>query len=85
MSTVAIKSMSSMRRNFYRIVVGPTGVALAEEVDRLDASTTAKQLEITAEKKALEQHVPNGMKLDASEASRGCRHRQKDRQGDEDA
>ncbi|MBG0809931.1 AAA family ATPase [Methylosinus sp. H3A] len=53
------------RRNFYRIVVGPTGVALAEEVDRLDASTTAKQSEITAEKKVLEQHVPNGMKLDA--------------------
>lgn len=52
------------RRNFYRIVVGPTGVALAEEVDRLDAAATAKQTVISAEKKVLEQHVPAGMKLD---------------------
>lgn len=53
------------RRNFYRIVVGPTGVALAEEVDRLDADATTKQSEITSEKKVLEQHVPAGMKLEA--------------------
>jgi wobble nucleotide-excising tRNase len=53
------------RRNFYRIIVGPTGVALAEEVDRLDAAATAKQSTITAEKKVLEQHLPAGMKLDA--------------------
>ncbi|UHS63484.1 AAA family ATPase [Agrobacterium vaccinii] len=53
------------RRNFYRIVVGPKGVALAEEVDRLDMAATAKQSEITAEKKVIEQHVPVGMKLDA--------------------
>lgn len=53
------------RRNFYRIVVGPKGVALAEEVDRLDAEATAKQSEITSEKKVLEQHVPAGMKLEA--------------------
>lgn len=53
------------RRNFYRIVVGPKGVALAEEVDRLDADATAKQLQIAAEKKVLEQHVPTGMKLEA--------------------
>lgn len=53
------------RRNFYRIVVGPTGVALAEEVDRLDMDATAKQSEITSEKKVLEQHVPAGMKLEA--------------------
>lgn len=52
------------RRNFYRIVVGPTGVALAEEVDRLDADASAKQSTITAEKKVLEQHLPAGMKLD---------------------
>ena len=39
------------RRNFYRIVVGPAGVALAEEVDRLDADATTKQSEITSEKK----------------------------------
>lgn len=53
------------RRNFYRIVVGPAGVALAEEVDRLDAAVTSKQVEIASEKKVLEQHVPVGMKLEA--------------------
>ncbi|WP_026615978.1 AAA family ATPase [Ensifer aridi] len=53
------------RRNFYRIVVGATGVALAEEVDKLDADATAKQTEIASEKKALEQHVPKGSKLEA--------------------
>lgn len=53
------------RRNFYRIVVGPTGVSLAGEVDRLDAAATTKQGEIASEKKVLEQHVPAGMKLDA--------------------
>ncbi len=52
------------RRRFYRIVVGPTGVALAEDIDQLDADTTAKQGEIATEKRALEQHVPNGMKLE---------------------
>ncbi|MDO3443542.1 AAA family ATPase [Agrobacterium sp. V1] len=53
------------RRNFYRIVVGPAGVALAEEVDRLDTDATTKQSEITAAKKVLEQHFPFGMKLEA--------------------
>ena len=53
------------RRNFYRIVVGPAGVALAEEVDRLDSDATAKQAEIATEKKVLEQHLPAGMKLEA--------------------
>lgn len=53
------------RRNFYRIVVGPTGVALAEEVDRLDTDATMKQSEIKSEKKVLEQHLPAGMKLEA--------------------
>lgn len=53
------------RRNFYRIVVGPAGVALAEEVDRLDSEATAKQVEISTQKRVLEQHVPVGLKLDA--------------------
>jgi len=53
------------RRNFYRIVVGPTGVALAEEVDKLDRDASAKQTEIGNEKKVLEQHVPKGAKLEA--------------------
>ncbi|WP_170328723.1 AAA family ATPase [Ruegeria arenilitoris] len=53
------------RRNFYRIVVGATGVALAEEVDKLDADVASKQTEIATEKKVLEQHLPVGMKLEA--------------------
>lgn len=53
------------RRNFYRVVVGPTGVALAEAIDQLDAQATAKQSEITNEKKVLQQHVPKGMTLEA--------------------
>ncbi len=53
------------RRNFYRVVVGPKGVALAEAIDALDAAATAKQAEITNEKKVLQQHVPKGMTLEA--------------------
>lgn len=52
------------RRNFYRIVVGPAGVALAEEVDRLDQLATAKQGELATAKKVLEQHLPSGVRLD---------------------
>lgn len=52
------------RRNFYRVVVGPKGVTLAEEIDALDSQATAKQQQITAEKKVLQQHVPKGMTLD---------------------
>jgi len=47
------------------VVVGPKGVKLAEEIDALDAQATAKQQQITAEKKVLQQHVPKGMTLDA--------------------
>lgn len=53
------------RRNFYRVVVGPEGVALAEAIDLLDVAATAKQSEITSEKKVLQQHVPKGMTLEA--------------------
>jgi wobble nucleotide-excising tRNase len=53
------------RRNFYRIVVGPTGVALAADVDRLDDNATAKQSEITTARRVLEQHLPKGLKLEA--------------------
>lgn len=53
------------RRNFYRVVVGPKGVKLAEEIDALDAQATARQQQITAEKKVLQQHVPKGMTLEA--------------------
>lgn len=52
------------RRNFYRIIVGPTGVALATEIDAQDTAATAAQTAITAEKKTLQQHVPRGMTLE---------------------
>ncbi len=55
----------AQRRNFYRIVVGSKGVALAEELDALDTTTTTKQQEITSEKRVLQQHVPKGMTLEA--------------------
>ena len=53
------------RRNFYKVVVGPLGVKLAGEIDALDEAATAKQTAITAEKKVLQQHVPQGMTLEA--------------------
>jgi len=52
------------RRNFYRIIVGPAGVALATEIDALDAKAMAAQTAINAEKKVLAQHVPKGMALE---------------------
>ena len=52
------------RRNFYRIIVGPKGVALATEIDALDTAATVAQTAINAEKKALQQHVPKGMTLE---------------------
>lgn len=52
------------RRNFYRVVVGPKGVALATAIDDLDSQATAAQTAINAEKKALQQHVPKGMALE---------------------
>lgn len=52
------------RRNFYRIVVGPTGVGLATEIDNLDQRATAAQTAINAEKKVLQQHVPTGMTIE---------------------
>lgn len=53
------------RRNFYKVVVGPQGVGLAEELENLDTAIAAKNTAIAAEKKVLEQHVPKGMKLEA--------------------
>lgn len=53
------------RRNFYRVVVGPAGVALANELDDLDIKIAAKNADITSERKVLSQHVPAGMTLDA--------------------
>ena len=53
------------RRNFYRVVVGTEGVRLAREIDTLDEQVTRIQALIKAEGKALQQHVPTGMALEA--------------------
>ena len=52
------------RRNVYKIAVGEKGVALAAEVDRLDKEIAAKQTDITAQRKVLQQHIPNGMSFE---------------------
>ena len=46
------------RRNFYRVVVGPAGVALAEAIDALDLAATAKQTEITNEEEGVAAACP---------------------------
>lgn len=51
------------RRNFYRIVVGDVGVALAKALDEIDAQATQAQSDLKTSERVLSQHVPNGMKL----------------------
>ena len=55
------------RRNAYKIAVGEQGVALAEEVDRLDKEIAAKQVDITTQRKVVQQHIPTGMSFDKFE------------------
>ncbi len=49
------------RRSIYRVIVGAKGVQLAEEVDALDVKITEITGKITSEKKALQQHVSQGI------------------------
>jgi len=53
------------KRNLYRVIVGDAGVKLAAEDARLAAESRAKTGEITTAGKAVQPHVPAGMKLDA--------------------
>jgi wobble nucleotide-excising tRNase len=53
------------KRNLYRVIIGDDGVRLAEEDSDLAASSRAKTGEITAAAKAIQSHVPTGMKLEA--------------------
>jgi hypothetical protein len=53
------------RRAFYRVAVGPKGVELTSAVQALDAAATEAQSIIAAEARVLQQHVPQGMSLDA--------------------
>lgn len=52
------------RRSIYRVIVGANGVRLAGEVDALDALVTASTSKIATERKALQQHIPQGMLFD---------------------
>jgi hypothetical protein len=45
--------------------VGPKGVELTSAVQALDAAATEAQSIIAAEARVLQQHVPQGMSLDA--------------------
>jgi wobble nucleotide-excising tRNase len=52
------------KRNLYRVIVGREGVGLALEEERLASDSRTKASEIRAAEKAIQSHVPSGMKLD---------------------
>lgn len=52
------------KRNLYRVIVGDAGVKLAAEDAELAAASRAKTGEIGTASKAIQPHVPAGMKLD---------------------
>lgn len=53
------------KRNLYRVIVGDAGVKLATQDADLAAESRAKTGEISTAGKAVQPHVPAGMKLDA--------------------
>lgn len=53
------------KRNLYRVIVGDAGVKLAAQDADLAAESRAKTGEISTAGKAVQPHVPAGMKLDA--------------------
>ncbi len=53
------------KRNLYRVIVGDDGVKLAAEDAELAAASRAKTGEIGTASKAIQSHVPAGMKLEA--------------------
>lgn len=53
------------KRNLYRVIVGDAGVGLAAQDADLAAESRAKTGEISTASKAVQPHVPAGMKLDA--------------------
>jgi wobble nucleotide-excising tRNase len=52
------------KRNLYRVIVGNQGVKLAEEDAALAQESRAKTAEITTAARAVQPHVPAGMKLE---------------------
>lgn len=53
------------KRNLYRVIVGDAGVKLAAQDAELAAESRTKTGEISTAGKAVQPHVPAGMKLDA--------------------
>jgi len=53
------------KRNLYRVIIGDDGVKLAAEDAALAASSRAKTAEIGTASKAIQPHLPAGMKLEA--------------------
>jgi wobble nucleotide-excising tRNase len=53
------------KRNLYRVIIGEDGVRLAEQDAKLAADSRTKTGEITAAARAIQPHVPAGMKLEA--------------------
>ena len=52
------------RRNLYRVIVDKEGVDLAIEEERLAGESRAKGSEIKAIEKAIQSHIPAGIKFD---------------------
>lgn len=53
------------KRNLYRVIIGNDGVRRAEEDTALAAESRAKTGEVTAAARALNPHLPSGMKVEA--------------------
>jgi wobble nucleotide-excising tRNase len=53
------------KRNLYRVIIGDHGVKLAEQEADLAQRSRGKTTEITAAARAVQTHVPVGMKIDA--------------------
>ncbi len=54
---------TDQRRNLYRVIVGDAGVALAEQEAELAAEARAKTGEVTTTMKAIQSHVPSGIRV----------------------
>lgn len=53
------------KRSLYRVIVGKDGVALAKQIEDLDAASRAKASEVKEKAAPIQAHVPKGMTLDA--------------------
>ena len=53
------------RRNLYRVIIGAQGVTLAARVNQLDEQVRTKNTEIREARIPLQQHLPQGMTVEA--------------------